>query len=56
LHLSGTAGRPFILFASTNLTDWTPILTNLTAKDTYEFTDTNATAASCRFFRVMPLR
>jgi len=56
LHLSGTAGRPFILFASTNLTDWTPILTNLTARDTYEFTDTNATAASCRFFRVMPLR
>lgn len=55
LHLTGTAGRAFVLYASTNLTDWTPILTNRSSSETFDFTDTEATTNKCRFFRVSPL-
>jgi hypothetical protein len=55
LHLIGTAGRDFVLFSSTNLTNWTPILTNLNSQPTFDFTDSNVAGHKCRFFRVIPL-
>jgi hypothetical protein len=55
LHLSGTSGRNFVLQASTNLLDWTPILTNLNSQPTFDFTDTNIARYKCRFFRVVPI-
>lgn len=53
LHLNETAGRNLVLLASTNLTDWAPILTNLNCKESFEYTDTNVGAYPCRFFRVV---
>jgi hypothetical protein len=55
LHLMGAAGRSFVLYTSTNLNDWTPILTNVSSRDTFDFTDTEPATNQCRFFRVLPL-
>lgn len=56
LHLTGTAGRSFILEASTNLIEWTPILTNSDSNPTFDYTDTNVNNYACRFFKVVPLK
>ena len=56
LHLTDTAGHGFILEASTNLVEWTSILTNATPEPTFDYTDTNANNYHCRFFRVKPLQ
>ena len=55
VHLMGTTGRNFILEASTNLVEWSPILTNALSNPTFDYTDTNANNYHCRFFRVVPL-
>ena len=55
LHLTGTAGRSYILCASTNLVDWMPLLTNRNAAATFDNADTNVAAYGCRFFRVIPI-
>ena len=55
IRLSGTYKKTFVLMASTNLSDWMPILTNYNSAATFDFTDTNAANYSCRFFRVVPL-
>ncbi|MCL4787063.1 MAG: hypothetical protein KJ070_09770 [Verrucomicrobia bacterium] len=55
LRLSGTTGRQFILLASTNLTDWTPILTNVISGERFEYEDQTVADFGCRFFRVSPL-
>jgi hypothetical protein len=55
IHLTGTLGRDFVLLASTNLINWTPILTNQNSAATFNFTDTNTAAYGCRFFRIVPL-
>jgi hypothetical protein len=55
LHLTGTAGRSFILEASTNLVEWSPILTNANPNPTFDYTDSNTNGYHCRFFRVVPL-
>lgn len=55
LQLSGKTGRQFILLASTNLTDWTPILTNVISGEMFEYEDQNVADFGCRFFRVSPL-
>jgi hypothetical protein len=56
LHLSGAAGRSYVISSSTNLVDWDPILTNLNSGPTFDYNDTNAVAYGCRFFRVTPFR
>jgi len=56
LHLTETAGRGFILEASTNLVEWTPILTNASPEPAFDYNDANANNYHCRFFRVMPLK
>jgi hypothetical protein len=55
LHLSETGGRGFVLLASTNLTEWTPILTNANPEATFDYTDREGTTHSCRFFKIIPL-
>jgi hypothetical protein len=56
LHLTETAGRSFILEASTNLVEWTSILTNSDSSPTFDYTDTNVKNYPCRFFKVVPLQ
>lgn len=53
LHIEGAEGRPFVLSTSSNLLDWTPILTNRSASP-FSYSDTNAAAYGCKFFRVIP--
>ena len=55
LHLIGTAGRSFVLLASTNLVEWTPLSTNSTLGPSFDFTDTTTTNYPCRFYRVLPI-
>jgi len=55
LRLTDTAGHPFVLLASTNLTDWIPLLTNSNPEATFDYTDSNTDKYPCRFFRVVPL-
>jgi hypothetical protein len=56
LHLTGTQGQSFVLQDSTNLLDWSPILTNLNSAATFDYYDTNMLQYGCRFFRVLPVR
>lgn len=53
LRLTETAGHNLVLLASTNLIDWTPIVTNWNSKEIFEYTDTNVSQYGCRFFRVV---
>ncbi len=55
LHLEGTAGRSFVLQASTNLADWMPLFTNSSPNASFDYTDSHADKYPCRFFRVVPL-
>jgi hypothetical protein len=55
LHLTEVAERTFVIEASTNLTEWIPILTNSSASGTFDFLDTNTNHYPCRFFRVVPV-
>jgi hypothetical protein len=51
-QLSGLSGHGnIILYASTNLTDWDPILTNDPATGTLILLDSGATNFSGRFYR-----
>ena len=54
LGFSGaTGGGSYILEASTNLTDWVPLLTNTTATNLFFFLDANAANFPYRFYRVL---
>jgi hypothetical protein len=55
LHVADTAGQPFILLASTNLVNWTPILTNLHPGAVFDYADANVSATGCRFFQIKPI-
>lgn len=55
LHLAGVAGQNYILSASTNLVDWTPILTNRNSGATFDFTDTDVAKYGQRFFKIIPI-
>ena len=54
IHLTGTYKKKFVLMDSTNLLNWTPILTNFNSSPTFDYTDTNSANTPCRFFRVVP--
>jgi len=56
LHMNGLFGRGFILFSSTNLISWEPVLTNLNSSAAFDYTDTNMANYGCRFFQVRPLQ
>lgn len=50
MTISGAA-TPIVIEASTNLTSWTPRLTNSAPTDPYVFTDTAASGFQRRFYR-----
>jgi trimeric autotransporter adhesin len=52
VRLMGIGGLTNIIQASTNLSSWTPILTNSTG--VYDFTDTSASNYPSRFYRALP--
>jgi hypothetical protein len=45
-------GVTYVLEASTNLTGWTPVLTNRATSNVLQFTHTSGAAVSKRFYRV----
>ena len=53
LGFMGVAGSNYVLQASTNLTTWTPLSTNNTATNWFNFLDPNATNYPYRFYRVL---
>jgi autotransporter-associated beta strand protein len=50
--LSGLAGQPVMIEASTNLTSWSPILTNSLPAGWFNFTDCDSVNCAHRFYRV----
>jgi hypothetical protein len=52
-QLSVPIGSIYVILASTNLQDWTPISTNVALTATVLVTDTEATNHSTRFYRVV---
>jgi hypothetical protein len=51
--LSGPTGSTYVILASTNLMDWTPISTNAAPTGSVTFTDTTATNHSFRYYKAM---
>jgi hypothetical protein len=51
LLVNGTTGPDYILSASTNLTQWNDVLTNLSPALPFQFDHTNAGAIPARFYR-----
>ena len=51
MQVSGTSGPDYIISASTNLTLWTDIFTNLSPATPFQYTDTNAALFPDRFYR-----
>ncbi len=51
VRLSGISGQTNIIQASTDLVNWTPVLTNTTG--IYDFTDLNSGAYAHRFYRAL---
>jgi hypothetical protein len=54
LQFAGTAGQPYTVQASTNLTDWTVIGTAIDLGDgTFEFVDPDWTNYTTRYYRII---
>jgi hypothetical protein len=52
LRLTGLAGQgPLVVYASTNLLDWTPVLTNSPVVGIFDFVDPDATNQSSLYYR-----
>ena len=49
--LSGMAGQTVVIEASTNLTSWTPLLTNSLLTGCFHFNDSDSTNCAQRFYR-----
>ena len=52
LSLFAAKGSNYVLEASTNLTNWTPLFTNVPTTNLFDLFDTNATDYQHRFYRV----
>ena len=52
LEFAGPAGGNYVLQATTNFTDWTPISTNMPTTNLFNLFDDNATNFPYRFYRV----
>jgi hypothetical protein len=53
LTLLGNPGSSYVLEASTNLRNWTPIVTNTAVTNVLDFVDPNASNYPARFYRVL---
>ena len=53
LQITGPAPATYIIFASANLRDWTPISTNAAPTGTVEFTDTTAAGRPQRWYQAI---
>jgi VCBS repeat-containing protein len=53
LQLSGPTGSTYVILASTNMLDWTPIFTNSALTGSVVFTDTDAINNPVRFYRAV---
>ena len=53
LQLDNLAGGAVVIYASTNLVQWTPIYTNPAASGTLQFLDVHATNYPARFYRAV---
>jgi uncharacterized repeat protein (TIGR03806 family) len=53
LPISGLAGKSYILEATTNFVDWTPIATNVAGSNTFQMIDINAGTIPYRFYRAV---
>jgi len=51
LMLCGETNRPHILQSSPDLTNWTPLITNVPVNSFFEFLDTNVQTLDRRFYR-----
>ena len=57
LQVDGARGSaPVILFRSTNLMDWQPVITNFPALGSAQFLDTNAPGSARAFYRALQLQ
>jgi len=52
LSIQGQTGPDYILMASTNLTNWMPIFTNIPSTFPFVWTDTNASQHPKRFYQI----
>jgi hypothetical protein len=55
LRLIGSAGRPFVLQASTDLVNWTNLASGLLNGDGFEFLDLESPRLDKRFYRALPI-
>jgi hypothetical protein len=55
-QFSVPAGLTYVILASTNCQDWTPIFTNVAVTGSADFTDTAATNYNTRLYRLMVVR
>jgi hypothetical protein len=53
LELSGAAGSNYVLQATTNFINWTPLVTNLAASNIFNLQDPGASNFPYRFYRVI---
>jgi hypothetical protein len=53
LPISGLAGKSYVLQATTNFVDWTPLSTNVAGSNVFLLTDTNAFEVPYRFYRAV---
>jgi hypothetical protein len=53
LHVTGVTGANFIVYASSNLVNWTPVYTNTSLLGTADYTDTAAASFGARYYRVL---
>jgi mono/diheme cytochrome c family protein len=51
LYFAGNVGNTYVLYGSTNLADWIPVVTNVAPTDFFEFIDPTAANYSHRFYR-----
>lgn len=52
LEISSSASATCVIFASSNLQDWTPICTNAVTAGTFTFTDIDSRNHDARFYRI----
>ncbi|HEX4265646.1 MAG TPA: chitobiase/beta-hexosaminidase C-terminal domain-containing protein [Verrucomicrobiae bacterium] len=53
MGFSGVAGNSYVLLTSTNLLDWTPLITNTATTNLFYLTDPGASNYPRRFYRVL---